>query len=105
MPVITFLLFVGAFSCAGLDIEHLTRIGVVVDEITGSDALGSRGVWADAWLALVYANLASSLLNVVSYVVYWRSRTELALFVLRLLGLMNSATATCVALVCYLSVS
>jgi hypothetical protein len=102
-PVITLLLFIGAFSCAGLDIDHLSEIGLVVNEFTGSDALGSRGVWATSWLALAYANLASILLNVVSYSIYWRSRTDLAMFAMRLFGLMSSSSATCAALVCYLS--
>ena len=102
-PVITFLVFSAALSCAGLEVDHLGEIGPVVDELTGTDALGSGGVWAGTWLALVYVNLVSALLNVVSYSVYWRSRTDLALFAMRLFGLMSSSIATCAALVCYLS--
>ena len=56
-----------------------------------------------SWLALTYAGLVSILLNVASYSVYWRSRTDLGLFAVRLFGLMSSSIATCAALVCYLS--
>ncbi len=102
-PVVTFLLFLVAFSCAGLNVDQLAELGLFVDRLIGFDALGGRGVWAGVWLALVYANLASVLLIVVSYSAYWRSRTDLALFVMRLFGLMSSLIATCAALVCYLS--
>jgi hypothetical protein len=102
-PVITFLVFVAALSCAGLDVDHLSQVRLFVDEITGTDAIGARGAWATAWLALTYAGLVSILLNVASFSVYWRSRTDLGMFAVRLFGLMSSSIATCAALVCYLS--
>jgi hypothetical protein len=102
-PVVTFLLFLVAFTCAGLAVDQLAEIGLSVDRFTGFDALGGRGAWAGTWLALAYANLASILLNVVSYSIYWRSRTDPALFAMRLFGLMSSSIATCAALVCCLS--
>ena len=45
-PVITFLLVVAAFSCAGLDVDYLSQVRLFVDEITGTDAIGARGAWA-----------------------------------------------------------
>jgi hypothetical protein len=102
-PVITFLLFTVTLSYAGLDVGQFGDIGLLVDKLTGSDALGSRSAWGGAWLVLAYVNLASVLLNVVSLSVYWRSRTDLALFAVRVFGLMSSSIATCAALVCYLN--
>ena len=102
-PVITFLLFVAVFSFAGLDVERLGMARLAVNEFTGTNALNTRGAWAIAWLALTYANLVSILLNVASYSVYWRSRTDMGLFALRLFGLMSSSVATCAALVCLLN--
>jgi hypothetical protein len=102
-PVITFLLFVGAFSGAGLDADHLRDVSLFVDRFTRSDTLGSPGVWAVTWLTLVYVNVTSVFLNVLSCAIYWRARTDLPLLAMRLFGLAGSMIATGAALACYFS--
>ncbi|HUT93222.1 MAG TPA: hypothetical protein VMY37_27405 [Thermoguttaceae bacterium] len=90
-PVATFLLFVVVFAGAGLDADRLDRC---FDPFRGSAEHGWRSAWPGIWTALLFLNPAGVLLNAISCPCYFRPRQDVALLLVRALGLLNSLAAT-----------
>ena len=90
-PVATLLLFVVVFACAGLDVDRLDRC---FDPFRGSAESGWRGAWPGIWMALCFLNPAGVLLNAISCPCYFRPRQDVALLLVRALGLLSSLAAT-----------
>jgi len=90
-PVATFLLFVVVFAGAGLELDRLDRCFHLVH---GSAEHGWHGAWPAIWSALFFLNPAGVFLNAVSCPCYFRPRHDVALLLVRALGLLNALAAT-----------
>jgi hypothetical protein len=92
-PVITFLLFVVAFTCVGLDVERLDEELAELRDVTWG---GWPLAWLRVWTWLLYLNPASALLIAISGLSYFRPSQNVAFLLVRLFGLLSALTATVV---------
>jgi hypothetical protein len=94
-PATTFLLFVVAFSCAGLDVERLDEYLAQIRDVPWG---GWRTAGFRIWMTLLFLNPASALLNAISWLSYFRPWQDFSFLLVRVFGLLSSLAATGVTL-------